>query len=239
MVWERGCTSLVPYRSLKMKKQFSIFYTCILLMGCSPKDIKVEEEPKQATNSVSQSQVEPVGNLTGKKVDLKEQLVNEIYYLATESGSCLISSSPIHNQVLIVYKNDSDSEFKFSYIKPKILESKNSCIDELSSTARDFKYFYQVDENKGDFSTGYGFELEPKQIIYQGAQIKGIDLLANQQPNQLTECFSREGSHFNIWQKQGSDRKKLLHRYSYLDMDIEANCNPNEYELGMFNTATS
>ncbi|MBU3846627.1 MAG: hypothetical protein H9855_06590 [Candidatus Acinetobacter avistercoris] len=63
--------------------------------------------------------------------------------------------------------------------------------------------------------------------------------MANQQTNQLTECFSREGSHFNIWQKQGHDRKKLLHRYSYLDMDIEANCNPMEYELGMFNTVKS
>lgn len=239
MVWEGGCTSLVPYRSLNMKKQLPIFCIYILLIGCTPQDFKMKDESNQASNPMLDSQAKSVSAPTDQKIDNKAQLDNEIYYLAAESGSCLISSKPIHHQVLIVYKNDEDIQFQFSYVKPQILMSKNSCIDELSSTARDFKYFYRIDEKPKDFITGYGFELEPQQIIYQGTKIIGIDLLSNQKPNQLTECFSREGSHFNIWQKQGNERNKLLHRYSYLDMDVEASCNPDEYEPGTFNEVTS
>jgi len=30
-------------------------------------------------------------------------------------------------------------------------------------------------------------------------QVSGVDLIGNGIPNIITECFTKEGSHFNIW----------------------------------------
>lgn len=36
--------------------------------------------------------------------------------------------------------------------------------------------------------------------MYNNGKIRGVDLIGNSIPNVITECFSQEGSHFNIWE---------------------------------------
>lgn len=54
-----------------------------------------------------------------------------------------------------------------------------------------------------------------------------MDLIGGGIPNIITECFSNEGAHFNIWGGYNSE-EKLLHRYTYLDLDLQASCTENE-----------
>ena len=63
--------------------------------------------------------------------------------------------------------------------------------------------------------------------MYSNGKIRGVDLIVNGIPNIITECFSHEGSHFNIWGGHNSE-EKLLHRYTFLDMDIQPSCTEND-----------
>ena len=54
-----------------------------------------------------------------------------------------------------------------------------------------------------------------------------MDLIGDGIPNIITECFSNEGAHFNIWGGYNNE-EKLLHRYTYLDMDLQVSCTENE-----------
>ncbi|TCB33569.1 hypothetical protein E0H86_00835 [Acinetobacter sp. ANC 4635] len=61
-----------------------------------------------------------------------------------------------------------------------------------------------------------------------------MDLIGNGTPNIITECFSKEGSHFNIWGGK-NNQEKLLHRYTFLDMDIQSSCPDDDkfFSLGL------
>ncbi|QCS11082.1 hypothetical protein FHY67_12935 [Acinetobacter radioresistens] len=59
-------------------------------------------------------------------------------------------------------------------------------------------------------------------------------MIGNGIPNIITEYFTKEGSHFNIWGGLNNE-EKLLHRYTYLDMDLQASCTENKeiYSKGL------
>jgi len=88
-------------------------------------------------------------------------------------------------------------------------------------------YFYNIDKKTITSIRGYGFELSKNQIMYNNGKIRGVDLIGNGIPNIITECFSSEGSHFNIW-GGANNEEKLLHRYTFLDMNMQASCTEND-----------
>ena len=52
-------------------------------------------------------------------------------------------------------------------------------------------------------------------------------MIGDRIPNIIMECFSNEGAHFNILGGYNNE-EKLLHRYTYLDMNLQASCTENE-----------
>ena len=52
-------------------------------------------------------------------------------------------------------------------------------------------------------------------------------MIGNGIPNIITEFFSNKGAHFNILGGHNNE-EKLLHRYTYLDMNLQALCTENE-----------
>ena len=57
-------------------------------------------------------------------------------------------------------------------------------------------------------------------------------MLGDRIPNIVTECFSFVVSHLNIWGGHNS-QEKLLHRYTFLDMDLEATCSDDNKTFGL------
>lgn len=173
--------------------------------------------------------------LSAKQIKtLQQQLGNQIQYLSFEQGSCLLSTQPIRQEAITVVYADSYQEgFHYDLVQAQPLAKSNACIDTLATEGTQGLYFYRVEGHTADFIRGYGFELKPEQVIYQQRKIVGINLLGQKQAQRITECASSEGTHFNIWQTDGAKFKKLLHRYTYLNMDLESNCQDKDYAPGV------
>ncbi len=112
-------------------------------------------------------------------------------------------------------------------VKPILKNVNTDCVTDLAFVTDEPNYFYDINKKTKTSVRGYGLELNKNQIIYKNGKIKGIDLIENGIPNIITECFSKEGSHFNIWGGQ-NNQEKLLHRYTFLDMDMESTCADND-----------
>lgn len=167
---------------------------------------------------------------------LQQQLKPNIQYLSNENGSCLLSDQPISQAVTVVYADvNKKGVFHYDLVEALPMARSNECIETLGTEGLDGKYFYRVDEKSNDLIRGYGFELTYQQTIYQQKRIVGINLFGQKIPHKMTECSSKEGTHFNIWQKDGAKIKKLLHRYTYLNMELESTCKNADYSQGQLN----
>ncbi|MDQ8953093.1 hypothetical protein RFH42_08985 [Acinetobacter rudis] len=167
---------------------------------------------------------------------LQKQLRGNILYLSNQQGSCLLSDQSISSAITVVYADPNKKNvFHYRLVEALPLAKSNDCIETLGTDGLEGKFFYRVDEKSRDFIRGYGFELGHKQLIYKQRQIIGINLFAKESPQRITECSSSEGKHFNIWQSNGKKLEKLLHRYTYLNMDLESNCKDADYQPGLLN----
>lgn len=168
---------------------------------------------------------------------LKKQLNNQIQYLSYSDGRCLLSDRALGPSVTVIYADtDKKGVFHYELLEVLPLAQSNECIEMLGTEGLEGKYFYRVEGQSRDFIRGYAFELQPQQIIYNKKnlkQITGIDLLGQGQANLISECTSSEGSHFNIWQIKQKKSVKLLHRYTYLNMDLTSSCKNTDYTPGL------
>lgn len=165
---------------------------------------------------------------------LQQQLQANIQYLSDENGSCLLSDQPISQAVTVIYADAyKKGVFHYDLVEALPMAKSNECIETLGTEGLDGKYFYRVDQKSNDFIQGYGFELNHAQTIYQQKRIVGINLFGQKTPQRISECSSNEGIHFNIWQTHGSKPEKLLHRYTYLNMDLERTCKNADYSKGL------
>lgn len=163
---------------------------------------------------------------------IKKALDNKIYLLLDSTEGCIVSEKPLNNNVVVIYREDG--KFKYDLVKPVSKKDDTDCVSNLTFVTDEPNYFYNIDKRAKTSIRGYGFELSKNQIMYNNGKIRGIDLIGNGIPNIITECFSKEGSHFNIWGGRNSE-EKLLHRYTYLDMDLQSSCTENDkvFSLGL------
>lgn len=75
---------------------------------------------------------------------------------------------------------------------------------------------------------GFILPLKNHQILTKNRQIVGIDLDNDKKADKITQCFSNEGQHLNVW-TSAKKNAKLAHAYQYLNMGLEANCTKQEY----------
>lgn len=164
--------------------------------------------------------------------NIGEKLDNKIYLLLDSNEGCIISEKPINKDIVIIYKDAG--VFKYDVVTPLLKNDYSDCVSELTIVTDEPNYFYDIDKRNKDLVRGYGFELNKDQILYINNKVEGVDLMSKGVPNSITECFTKEGSHFNVWGGH-NNKEKLLHRYTYLDMDIQPSCSENEqtYSQGL------
>ncbi|MCK0911563.1 hypothetical protein BFR85_000620 [Acinetobacter pittii] len=163
---------------------------------------------------------------------IKKILDNKIYLLLDSDEGCIVSEKPLNRDIVIIYKEDK--KFKYDVVNPLLKKDSSDCVSELAFVTDEPNYFYNIKKRSKDLVRGYGFELNKDQILYKNNKIRGVDLIGDGIPNIITECFSSEGAHFNIFGGQNNE-EKLLHRYTYLDMNLQASCTENEkiYSKGL------
>ena len=196
----------------------SVCDTKYLCENAHAKSIEQKKEDKL------QSDV-PTGKTLQSSDDIRKALDNKIYVLLNYKEGCIVSEKQINNDVVILYKEDE--KFKYDMVKPVSKKDDTDCVSNLTFVTDEPNYFYNIDKKTKTPLRGYGFELSKNQIMYSNGKIRGVDLIVNGIPNIITECFSHEGSHFNIWGGYNSE-EKLLHRYTFLDMDIQPSCTEND-----------
>ncbi|MDO7439030.1 hypothetical protein Q5X54_01775, partial [Acinetobacter baumannii] len=163
---------------------------------------------------------------------IKKGLDNKIYLLLDLDEGCIISEKPLNKDIVIIYKDDE--KFKYDVVTPVLKNDDSDCVSELAFVTDEPNYFYNINKRSKELVRGYGLELNKDQILYKNNKIRGVDLIGDGIPNIVTECFSNEGAHFNIFGGQNNE-EKLLHRYTYLDMNLQASCTENEkiYSKGL------
>lgn len=163
---------------------------------------------------------------------IKKILGNKIYLLLDSDEGCIVSEKPLNKDIIIIYKEDE--KFKYDVVNPLLKKDSSDCVSELAFVTDEPNYFYSIKKRSKDLVRGYGFELNKDQILYKNNKIRGVDLIGDGIPNIITECFSSKGAHFNIFGGQNNE-EKLLHRYTYLDMNLQASCTENEkiYSKGL------
>lgn len=163
---------------------------------------------------------------------IKKSLNDKIYLLLDSDEGCIVSEKPLNKDIVIVYKEDE--KFKYDIVNPILKEDSSDCVSELAFVTDEPNYFYNINKKSKELVRGYGFELNKDQILYKNNKIRGVDLIGDGIPNIITECFSNEGTHFNIFGGHNNE-EKLLHRYTYLDMNLQASCTENEkiYSKGL------
>ncbi|EPF6186454.1 hypothetical protein NYY74_09590 [Acinetobacter baumannii] len=169
---------------------------------------------------------------TEKIRKIKKGLDNKIYLLLDSDEGCIVSEKPLNKDIVIIYKEEE--KFKYDVVNPLLKKDSSDCVSELAFVTDEPNYFYNIKKRSKDLVRGYGFELNKDQILYKNNKIRGVDLIGDGIPNIITECFSSEGAHFNIFGGQNNE-EKLLHRYTYLDMNLQASCTENEkiYSRGL------
>ncbi|QNX05524.1 hypothetical protein [Acinetobacter seifertii] len=169
---------------------------------------------------------------TEKIRKIKKGLDNKIYLLLDPDEGCIISEKPLNKDIVIIYKEDG--KFKYDIVNPVLKNDDSDCVSKLTIVTDEPNYFYNINKRSKELVRGYGFELNKDQILYKNNKIRGVDLIGNGIPNIVTECFSNEGAHFNIFGGYNNE-EKLLHRYTYLDMNLQASCTENEeiYSKGL------
>ncbi|CAM0566341.1 hypothetical protein [Acinetobacter baumannii] len=169
---------------------------------------------------------------TEKIIKIKKGLDNKIYLLLDSDEGCIVSEKPLNKDIVIIYKEEE--KFKYDVVNPLLKKDSSDCVSELAFVTDEPNYFYNIKKRSKDLVRGYGFELNKDQILYKNNKIRGVDLIGDGIPNIITECFSSEGAHFNIFGGQNNE-EKLLHRYTYLDMNLQASCTENEkiYSKGL------
>lgn len=167
-----------------------------------------------------------------KNRKIKKGLNNKIYLLLDSDEGCIVSEKPLNKDIVIVYKEDE--KFKYDIVNPILKKDSSDCVSELAFVTDEPNYFYNINKKSKGLVRGYGFELNKDQILYKNNKIRGVDLIGDGIPNIITECFSNEGEHFNIFGGHNNE-EKLLHRYTYLDMNLQASCTENEkiYSKGL------
>ncbi|WP_151963747.1 hypothetical protein [Acinetobacter oleivorans] len=163
---------------------------------------------------------------------IKKGLDNKIYLLLDPDEGCIISEKPLNKDIVIIYKDDE--KIKYDVVTPVLKNDDSDCVSKLTIVTDEPNYFYNINIRSKDLVRGYGFELNKDQILYKNNKIRGVDLIGDGIPNIITECFSSEGAHFNIFGGHNNE-EKLLHRYTYLDMNLQASCTENEeiYSKGL------
>lgn len=169
---------------------------------------------------------------TEKIKKIKKSLDNKIYLLLDPDEGCIISEKSLNKDIVIIYKEDE--KFKYDIVNPVLKNDDSDCVSKLTIVTDEPNYFYNINKRSKDLVRGYGFELNKDQILYKNNKIRGVDLIGDGIPNIITECFSSEGAHFNIFGGHDNE-EKLLHRYTYLDMNLQASCTENEkiYSKGL------
>ncbi|MCJ8916640.1 hypothetical protein [Acinetobacter baumannii] len=169
---------------------------------------------------------------TEKIIKIKKGLDNKIYLLLDSDEGCIVSEKPLNKDIVIIYKEEE--KFKYDVVNPLLKKDSSDCVSELAFVTDEPNYFYNIKKRSKDLVRGYGFELNKDQILYKNNKIRGVDLIGDGIPNIITECFSSEGAHFNIFGGQNNE-EMLLHRYTYLDMNLQASCTENEkiYSKGL------
>ena len=202
---------------------------CLCILGLSSCDTKNFEEKATSKPLVNQKEkIIQKNNINLKRI--QEGLDNKIYLLLNSKEGCLVSEKPLSSNILIIYKNDE--KFRYEVVKPILKKINTDCVSNLAFVTDEPNYFYDINKISEKEIRGYGFELKKTQLIYKNEKIRGIDLLGDRIPNIVTECFSKEGSHLNIWGGHNS-QEKLLHRYTFLDMDLEATCSDDNKIFGL------
>lgn len=163
---------------------------------------------------------------------IKKGLDNKIYLLLDSDEGCIISEKPLNKDIVIIYKENE--KFKYDIVNPILKKDSSDCVSELAFVTDEPNYFYNINKRSKELVRGYGFELSKDQILYKNNKIRGVDLIGDGIPNIITECFSSEGAHFNIFGGHNNE-EKLLYRYTYLDMNLQASCTENEeiYSKGL------
>lgn len=209
---------------------------CLLgLSACDTKHLSDITHAKpiepQKIEEKSQENLPTVEKLKISK-DIKEKLDNKIYLLLDPDEGCIISEKPLNKDIVIIYKDDE--KIKYDVVTPVLKNDDSDCVSKLTIVTDEPNYFYNINIRSKDLVRGYGFELNKDQILYKNNKIRGVDLIGDGIPNIITECFSSEGAHFNIFGGHNNE-EKLLHRYTYLDMNLQASCTENEeiYSKGL------
>jgi len=212
---------LIMEKTIKFEKLISLF-----LLGLSLCAIQYVIEGAYA-NSFETQKVDNNQSIesTEKIRKIKKSLDNKIYLLLDSDEGCIVSEKPLNKDIVIVYKEDE--KFKYDIVNPILKKDSSDCVSELAFVTDEPNYFYSIDKKSKELVRGYGFELNKDQILYKNNKVRGVDLIGNGIPNIITECFSNEGAHFNIWGGYNNE-EKLLHRYTYLDMDLQVSCTENE-----------
>lgn len=156
---------------------------------------------------------------------IKKSLDNKIYLLLDSDEGCIVSEKPLNKDIVIIYKEDE--KFKYDIVNPILKKDSSDCVSELAFFTDEPNYFYNIDKRSKELVRGYGLQLNKDQILYKNNKVRGVDLIGGGIPNIITECFSNEGAHFNIFGRHNNE-EKLLHRYTYLDMNLQASCTENE-----------
>ncbi|WP_171522904.1 hypothetical protein [Acinetobacter shaoyimingii] len=180
------------------------------------KDYKVEKGKLTSSQGEKQQQ---------HHQSVKEFLDNKVFLLLNTEEGCIVSEKPLNSEIIIVYKEDE--KFTYDLVNPILKKENTDCVSNLAYVTDEPNYFYSIDKKSKINIRGYGLVVNKSQIMYENGKIRGVDLIGDGVPNILTECFSNEGSHFNIWGGANSE-EKLLHRYTYLDMDLEPSCTEND-----------
>ena len=202
---------------------------CLCILGLSSCDTKNFEEKTTSKPRVNEEEKIIQKNSINLK-SIQEGLDNKIYLLLNSKEGCLVGEIPLSSNILIIYKNDE--KFRYEVDKPILKKINTDCVSNLAFVTDEPNYFYDINKISEKEIRGYGFELKKTQLIYKNEKIRGIDLLGDRIPNIVTECFSKEGSHLNIWGGHNS-QEKLLHRYTFLDMDLEATCSDDNKIFGL------
>ena len=202
---------------------------CLCILGLSSCDTKNFEEKTTSKPRVNEEEKIIQKNSINLK-SIQEGLDNKIYLLLNSKEGCLVSEKPLSSNILIIYKDDE--KFRYEVVKPILKKINTDCVSNLAFVTDEPNYFYDINKISEKEIRGYGFKLKKTQLIYKNEKIRGIDLLGDRIPNIVTECFSKEGSHLNIWGGHNS-QEKLLHRYTFLDMDLEATCSDDNKTFGL------
>lgn len=190
----------------------------ICLLGLSACDTKHLSDTTH-TKPIEQQKIEkPQENLPkveelkiGK--DIKKILDNKIYVLLDSDEGYIVSEKPLIKDIVILYKENE--KFRYDFVNPILKKDSSDCISELAFVTDEPNYFYNIDKRSKELVRGYGFELNKDQILYKNNKVRGGDLIGNGIPNIITECFTKEGSHFNIWGGLNNEEKLSLYLSRY------------------------